>query len=797
MADINALNKEIAELRRQLGEKPLTPFDPKDLDKALLTVKALRYELRESSSDLDYIYKSFKDSVNEMSKQNLYLNTARKSLRSISDISRQVVDYRRGETDLTEKQLKNLQNQARVKFEELKLAIKYGKLGKDNLRDAKAALDEQENFNRALDRTIEIQKEVNKEIGLLGSGLEGVGKALEKMGFAGIAKPISDGIQKTKESRFQLKLNQDAIKEIGKEMAALNKRNLSDAQIRAGFGGKELQSLLAQKEALQLQNAELSTQTSKYKNIAISLKEQLTMTNMMDFMIGKMVQNFFALNNAQTEFTRETGHSYSYMDAASTSLTTMAQNIKQATALTQQFGMAADVIFTPETIREATEMVELMGMSNEEAGKLARIAKVNGDELKSNNEKIVNTVSNFNKLNKTGISGKAVLKDLANISDAMALSFKGDAVSMAQTASEAKKLGLTLSDVDKIAESLLNFEDSISAELEAELLTGKQINLEQARLYALNNDIAGLTKEIGNNQDIIASFSSGNRIQQEAIAKTIGKSREEMAQMIYNQQLANGLSEEQAAKMADIELSDMKRLSIQESINNSMTKMGEALAAPLAMFADLIAKAGEFKSLIVIVSSLLVGKMLYGLITGAAAMAGQVLSARAYSQALNQNLSKEAALTAMKVAGAEATSFGAVTGAIVAGLAVVGAAIAGFSMMKDGQIDTKKGPIMYGEFGSVQLDKNDKAMYGADGTIKVGTDLLGENEVGINSGGGGRSSGGGMNVDYNQMASIIAAAVAGAMTKVPLQVNTAVKLNERELTNGVNSENLKGSSKVP
>ena len=160
-----------------------------------------------------------------MSKQNTYLNTAKKSLTSISDISRQVADYRRGETVLTEKQLKNLQNQARVRFEELKLAIKYGKLGKDNLRDAKAALSEKEDFNKALNRTIEIQKEVNKEIGLLGSGLEGVGKALEKMGFAGIAKPISDGIQKTKEARFQYKLNQDAIKDIGKEMTVINKKN--------------------------------------------------------------------------------------------------------------------------------------------------------------------------------------------------------------------------------------------------------------------------------------------------------------------------------------------------------------------------------------------------------------------------------------------------------------------------------------------------------------------------------------------------------------------------------------------
>ncbi len=795
MADINSLNKEIADLRKQLGEKPLTPFDPKDLDKALLAVKALRYELRESSSELDYISKSFKNSVDEMSKQNTYLNTAKKSLTSISDISRQVVDYRRGETNLTEKQLKNLQNQARVRFEELKLAIKYGKLGDDNLRDAKAALDEQENFNKALGRTIEIQKEVNKEIGLLGSGLEGVGKALEKMGFAGIAKPISDGIQKTKESRFQLKLNQDAIKEIGKEMAALNKRNLSDAQIRY-FGGAELKALLAQKEALQLQNAELSTQTSKYKNIAISLKEQVTLTNMMDFMIGKMVQNFFELNKAQTEFTRETGHSYSYMDASSTSLTTMAQNIKLATALTRQFGMAADVIFTPETIKEATEMVELMGMSEEEAGKLARIAKVNGNELKANNEKIVATVSNFNKLNKTGISGKAVLKDLSNISDAMAMSFKGDAVAMAQTAAEAKKLGLTLSDVDKVAESLLNFEDSISAELEAELLTGKQINLEQARLYALNNDIAGLTKEIADNQEIMGSFSSGNRIQQEAIAKALGMSREDMAKMIYNQQLSKGLSEEQAAKMADVELADMKRLSIQEAINNSMTKMGEALAVPLAMFADIIAKAGEFKSLIVIISALLAGKMLYGLVTGAAAMASQVISARAYQTTLAATQSKETAIAAMKIAGAGATSFGAVAGAIAATLAVATAAVAGFKMMDDGEINNQGRPTLFTGTDTVKIRPDDSIYAAKDGSMKVGTDLLGENEVGINPGGGNKgSSGGGVNVDYNQMASIIGAAVSTAIANV--QIATSIYLDSKVLAVGVNTENNKAISKVP
>lgn len=796
MADITALNKEIADLRRQLGEKPLTPFDPKDLDKAILAVKALRYELREASSDLDYISKSFKDSVNEMSKQNLYLNSAKKSLRGISDISRQVVDYRRGETILTEKQLKNLQNQARVKFEELKLAIKSGQLSKDNLRDAKAALDEQENFNRALSRTIEIQKEVNKEIGLLGSGLEGVGKALEKMGFSGIAKPISDGIQKTKEARFQLKLNQDVISDINKlqelqskpysKLSFAEKNLYSQLKTRYGTDKAANDNL---KQSLEEQNKLLGTQTNKYKNIAISLKEQLTMTNMIDFMLVKMVEQFFALNKAQTEFTRETGHSYSYIDASSTGLATMTQNIKQATAMTQQFGMAADVIFTPETIGEATEMVELMGMTAEEAGKLARIAKVNGNELKDNNEKIIATVSNFNKLNKTGISGKAVLKDLSNISDHMALSFKGDATAMAQTASEAKKLGLTLSDVDKVAESLLNFEDSISAELEAELLTGKSINLEQARLYALNNDMAGLTKEIGNNQEIIASFSSGNRIQQDAIAKTLGLSREEMSKMIYNQQLANGLSEEQAAKMADVELSDMKRLSIQESINNSMAKMGEILAAPLAMLADMISNSW----------------ILYG-IMGAIGiiMANQIVaSTMAFGKSLAPIITKLVSILTLE-SGIAAAKIAVNPWLLGAGLAAAGAV--GYMIssatkapsVKDADIDTTgKTPILSGDFGSVQLDPKDKLMYGADGNIKVGTDLLGKNEVGINPTNGNKGGNVGMNVDPNQMASIIAAAVAGAMVKVPLQVNTSVKLNERELTNGINNENNKISSQLP
>jgi len=279
----------------------------------------------------------------------------------------------------------------------------------------------------------------------------------------------------------------------------------------------------------------------------------------------------------------------------------------------------------------------------------------------------------------------------------------------------------------------------------------------------------------------MGSFSSGNRIQQEAIAKALGMGREDMAKMIYNQQLSKGLSEEQAAKMADVELADMKRLSVQEAINNSITKMSEALAVPLSMLADMIAKLGEFKSLIVIISSLLVGKMLYGLVTGAASMVAQVVAARAYQTTLSATASKEAAITAMKVAGASAVSFGAVGGAILATLGVVAAAIAGFRMMDDGEIDNTGRPTLFTGTDAVKIRPDDSIYAAKDGSMKVGTDLLDAN-------GGGA-------VDYNQMASIIGAAVSTAIANV--QITTSVYLDEKVLAVGVNNANNKAISKVP
>lgn len=579
--DINALNREIADLRRQLGEKPLTPFDPKDLDKALLTVKALRQEFRESQSDLDYISKSFKDTVNEMSKQNLFYNSAKKSINGIADISRQLVDYRRGETFLSEKQLKNLQNQSRIKFEDLKLAIRSGQLRGNDLIAAQSALAEQESFNRALDRTIELQEQVNKEVGLLGNGLEGAGKFLEKLGFAGISKPISDAIQKTKESRLQIKLNEDEMAKLREEYSKLGPHDIQRK--------KELRDQLA---SLKSQNKELETQTSKYKNIASSLKEQLTLTNMTDAILGKVVQSFFNLDGAQTKFRNLTGGQIPIMDQFNGRLITSIDYIKTASSLTEQLGVNAAAVFSPDTLASASEMVKAMGMTQEQANRAAIMSQATGVSIDDMNQSLKEGNKQYNKQNKSALAQGAIMREVYNTSTAIAASMGNNINRIGDAVRRAKDLGLSLQEVEGIANSLLDIESSIAAEFEYEVISGKQLNLEAARYYALTNQTDKLTKEIANNQAIIQSFASGNRIEQEAAAKAMGVSRDQLSEMYMASLRKKGLDDEAIAQAMAMDEMDVKRLSTQETINTSIAKMTELLAGPLQFLTSMVDNAG-------------------------------------------------------------------------------------------------------------------------------------------------------------------------------------------------------------
>jgi len=449
-----------------------------------------------------------------------------------------------------------------------------------------------------------------------------------------------------------------------------------------------------------------------FKNIGKSMKENLLdPTVLVSAAVGLIVKGFTSLNQAQTDFGRETGRTASRWDATSTSVTTLSDYIKTATNLTKQLGFQADLIFTSKTLQEATEMVELMGMSSEEAGKLAMLSKLNGTELKKANESVIKTAGNFNKTNRTAISQKQILSDVANTSNVIAVNLGGNASKIAQANLEARRFGLSLEKADQIASSLLDFESSISAEIEAELLTGKDLNLEKARLLALNGETAELTKEIGQNQDIISAYTSGNRLQQEAIAKSVGLQREDIAKMIIDQKSQLGLTDEQVQKASGMNEEDFKRLSVQESINKSISKMGEALAGPLEMLASMVGHAGVMYTIFAGIGVIIASQIVTGI---SAAVTGLIrMLAPLTAAAIEYGTMAIAAITS-----ASAATLGIAIPAIIGGIALGAGAMYAYQTMKDGVIDPKKGPIVSGEFGTVQLNPNDQ--------IVAGTDLAGD-----------------------------------------------------------------------
>jgi hypothetical protein len=599
--DIKKINDEINKLRAELGKDPLKPFDENDLERAKALFSGLSAEVREMGNDLDYVYKSFKDSVNELSKQNRYLSDARKSINGISDISKKVLDYRKGETSLDEKTLQNLKKKASSQFDELRRIKDIGNLSEKNRGEVEKALKDQELFNEEINKTIVAQKTVNKEIGLVGTGIEGISKGLSKMGFGNLSQPLTEAIEKTKNARLQILLNKEAISSNNKELEKLNRpyKFLSDAE------KLRKKQLLNSNLSLKSQNQELDTQTSKYKNIGKALTSQLTKANLIDFAIQQMVDALIKADTQTGQLAKAFGTSYSEATSMRNELNTVANlsgdvNIttgalqESLIAVNKEFGTAA--MLSGELLTDFTNMTKVMGYSNEAAAKLSKITTATGTDLSDNTAQILGTAAAFNVTNGLALNEKEIVEGVAKASAATTVSLGMQPGKIAAAVVQAKALGLELEQVEGIAESLLNFESSISNELEAELLTGRALNLEQARYLALTNDIEGVAKEIAKQGITATEFTGMNMIQQKAIAEAVGMTREELAQSLINQQALTNLggkdkdlisaynrlkkeglsdTEIQAKLGQDIQADQLKSQSIQERFNASVEKLQE------------------------------------------------------------------------------------------------------------------------------------------------------------------------------------------------------------------------------
>jgi len=290
-------------------------------------------------------------------------------------------------------------------------------------------------------------------------------------------------------------------------------------------------------------------------------------------------------------------------------------------AINKQLGTG--VVLNHEMLVQMTEMREMAGFTNEELAGIASISLATGQSMNDITGEFMAQAKMSAMQNGVLLNEKDLLKDIGKVSAATTLSFSKNPALIAEAVATAKSLGMEMSKVDAIAGSLLDFESSIENELQAELLLGKDINLEKARQAALNNDLATVAKEISEQAGSSAEFAEMNRIQQEALAKSIGMSREDLAQTLFVQEQLAGATGDQAAEQeallnnriaevglqqAQKELADggveglRNQNSQAERLGATLGKIKElfvSIAEPILMLTDMLMPVVEFVGMIV------------------------------------------------------------------------------------------------------------------------------------------------------------------------------------------------------
>ncbi len=561
MADltIEELNKEIDKLRKQLNLPKLSPFDPKDIQKAKESLRGLRAELQEINSDLKFIADSFRDSVAELSKQNTELARTKSSLKGISDISRKLLDYKIGDLDLSKKQLTSLEYEAKAKFKSLQYSIASGRLNTTQQKEAVNAYNQQQLFINGLEEIKKLQTEISSKSGVrLFSGLEAISKAIP--GLSNFTSAFEDAAKASKDTAKDNILNkkdlQIALDANGK---GLTKEKIKQLGLEKELGNLTGSAAAKRIKSLGLEAKSQSTLLAGAKSLGPAIAKAFGPAAI----IYELVQAFIKLDNLAGDTAKSMGISYSEATQLNTRFNEMANssnNIFVTTkGINESFNQINSALGTNADLSEEllvtqTELTKQAFYSVEAATEISKLSLATGKPAKEIVTSFLGQAKALNLVNNTAINGKTLLESISKTSKGILATFAAQPNKLAEAAFAAKKVGLELNEIKGIQDSLLNIESSIAAEFEAEVITGKQMNLERARYYALTNNIAGLSQELTKQNITQASFAGMNVLQQESVAQAMGLSRDQLGGMLLEQaalsKLTKGDAEENRKKLA-------------------------------------------------------------------------------------------------------------------------------------------------------------------------------------------------------------------------------------------------------
>ena len=418
-------------------------------------------------------------------------------------------------------------------------------------------------------------------------------------------------LQGSKVSNKILKTLEDQVAEQEKIFDKIDKSNTAN--------GENVGLLdLATKAASSLADSiDKSGTLSKILNGELNNTQKFTLATQASFLL--LVKGAFEASSNIANIAKNTGLSataardlqinFAFAAADSEKLFLTSKDLnKSFLELSSQTGLIAD--FGSQTLVTQSTLTKQLGLSAEQAGSLSLLSRLQSEDTEGVLDNTVNTVGALVKQSGVAVNVKSILEEISNTSAAITVSLGKNPEELAKAAVQAKLFGANLETVEGIASSLLNFEESIQNELEAELLIGKDINLEKARLLALNNDLAGLSAELAGQEEIINAFATGNRIQQEAAAKALGMSREELAKISLQQDYNNLSAETFKDTYGDITYQQLQSQSAGEKFASVLEKIQGVvgdIGIAFSPFLDGVAKLAGFFAASKVAAAALVG----------------------------------------------------------------------------------------------------------------------------------------------------------------------------------------------
>jgi len=738
--------KQIQSLYDRLGKiNPYAGMDAGEISKSVNEVKKLENALMGVQSQVENMSQSFSDlsaqleaTINEISKGPTATQKFAKGFKGVLAEVKKLKYEEEGLDSLNLRQLQNLKKRALKRTADAKEAAiqllqesglqgminekidKRTKAYKDLTDAQKSALGflqkedkTVESINNKINNRIKKEKELLERMGGTGAALKGIEGLLQKIGLGDLSNAMGF----------------DQINADLREFAETGASSQEIFQKGIELSGEAIETALKD-PLVQVAIAAKAFATGFKMSIGAVIKG----IKQLEEDTGKLAKNL----NVGAQEARQMSEDFAAAAIGSDRLFVSSEGLAQSTVDIND-ALGTTVRFNAENLATFTKLRETAGLTSEEMMGIQKLSLATGQSFDDIADSTLKQVAALNESTGIQINSKKVMAGIANTSEATQLSLGKSGPALAAAITTAKGLGMELSKVEDIAGSILNFEQSIQDELAAELLLGKNINLEKARQAALNNDLETVATEIAKQAGSAAEFAEMNRIQQDALAKAVGMSRDELGKTLFIQEQlkgASGIDKENRAKMLE-SLTDqyglekaqqmlkekglknlLNQASETEKIQASFDKINEFVKKIGAAFAPVVEMMGS------VASALAQSEVAMAALVGILGAVGVALTVVAGKALLNFAISV-GQMFAKVVGGMSALGPpGVIAGLALGGVAVAGAIGAYQSLKADDMAMAPSSPgygdrILSTPKGSISLNNED--------TVVAGTNLGGGN----------------------------------------------------------------------